>query len=204
MQKSSQANTRKRQGRNENDPVGDLGGGLIVETWPIGRLQEYSQNPRKNDNVVDKMVTAIQDYGFRIPIVARSDGTVVDGHLRLKAARKMGLETVPVALADDLTEAQVKAFRILANKSAEWAAWDRDLLRLELRELKAVGFELAPLGFTVSELRPLLGEDNSVEKRQMRDGMNYQVVIECESESHQAEILGDLQKKGLKCRPLIL
>ena len=70
-------------------------------------LIEYARNPRKNDFVVDRMVSCIKEFGFRIPIVAKSDGTVVDGHLRLKAARKLGLEEVPVVIADDLSEAQI-------------------------------------------------------------------------------------------------
>jgi len=102
---------------------------LKVETWPIERLVPYCRNPRKNDEQVDRMASAIREFGFRIPIVARSDGEVVDGHLRLKAAQKLGLKEVPVALADELTDAQVKAFRILANKSANWAEWDTDRLR---------------------------------------------------------------------------
>jgi DNA modification methylase len=131
---------------------------LKVETWPINRLVEYARNPRKNDDVLDRMVAAIHEFGFRIPIVARSDGTVVDGHLRLKAARKLNLPQVPVALADELTEAQVKAFRLLANRSANWASWDDDLLRLELAELQGLDFDLALTGFDLPELNTLLAE----------------------------------------------
>jgi len=76
------------------------------------------------------MVGAVKEFGFRIPIVAKSDGEVVDGHLRLKAARKLGMAEVPVALADGLTDAQIKAFRLLANRSANWAEWDNELLAL--------------------------------------------------------------------------
>jgi ParB-like nuclease domain len=68
---------------------------LKVEQWPIDRLVEYARNPRKNDAHVDRMAGAIREFGFRIPICARSDGTVVDGHLRLKAARKLGLTEAP-------------------------------------------------------------------------------------------------------------
>lgn len=107
---------------------------LQTETWPIDRLIPYVRNPRKNDEQVDRMVAAIKEFGFRIPVVAKSDGTVVDGHLRLKAAQRLGMTEVPVALADELTEAQVKAFRLLANRSANWAAWDNDLLALEMEE----------------------------------------------------------------------
>jgi len=94
---------------------------LTVEQWPIDRLIEYARNPRKNDAVVDQMAGAIREFGFRIPIVAKSDGSVVDGHLRLKAARKLGLTEVPVALADEITDAQIKAFRLLVNRSANWS-----------------------------------------------------------------------------------
>jgi ParB-like chromosome segregation protein Spo0J len=126
--------------------------GLKVEAWPIDRLIPYVRNPRKNDEQVDRMASAIREFGFRVPIVARSDGSVVDGHLRLKAAQKLGLKEVPVALADELTEAQVKAFRILANKSANWAEWDTDLLKLELQELQELDFDLELTGFDAEEL----------------------------------------------------
>lgn len=125
---------------------------LTVEQWPIEKLIPYARNPRKNDEQVDRMVSAIKEFGFRIPIVARSDGSVVDGHLRLKAARKMGMSEVPVALADELTPSQVKAFRLLANQSANWAEWDTDLLKLELEELKADGYDMELTGFDDSEL----------------------------------------------------
>ena len=126
--------------------------GLKVETWSIDRLIPYARNPRRNDEQVDRMASAIKEFGFRIPIVARSDGSLVDGHLRLKAAQKLGLKEVPVALADELTEAQVKAFRILANKSANWAEWEPDLLKLELQELQELDFNLELTGFDAGEL----------------------------------------------------
>jgi hypothetical protein len=131
---------------------------LKVEQWPIERLIEYARNPRKNDAVVDQMAGAIREFGFRIPIVAKSDGLVVDGHLRLKAARKLGLTEVPVALADELTDAQIKAFRLLANRSATWAEWDNDFLRLELGDLKELGFNLTLTGFDDIELGSLLAD----------------------------------------------
>ena len=131
---------------------------LKTESWPIERLVPYARNPRKNDEQVERMVAAIREFGFRIPVVAKSDGTVVDGHLRLKAARKLGLMEVPVALADELTDAQVKAFRLLANRSANWAAWDEDLLALELEELQAMAFDVSLTGFDVAEIDSLLAK----------------------------------------------
>ncbi len=131
---------------------------LTVEMWPVTRLIPYARNPRRNDAAVEKMCAAIREFGFRIPIVARSDGTVADGHLRLKAARRLGLDEVPVALADDLSEAQIKAFRLLANRSAAWAEWDDELLTLELQDLQGLGYDLGLTGFDVAELRSLLDE----------------------------------------------
>src|SRR5206468_4265675 len=96
---------------------------------------------------VDRMCTAITEFGFRIPIVAKSDGLIVDGHLRHKAALKLGIKTVPVALADELTDVQIKAFRLLANQSANWAKWDMPLLKLELESLRLADYPLELTGF---------------------------------------------------------
>jgi len=137
---------------------------LKIEHWQTAKLIPYARNPRKNDHVVDQMAGAIQEFGFRIPIIARSTGEVVDGHLRLKAAMRLGLDQVPVVLADDLTPTQIKAFRLLANRSATWAEWDDDLLRLELEELKLDDFELALTGFDADQLLEIMaGEETSTE-----------------------------------------
>ena len=136
---------------------------LNVEQWPIERLIPYARNPRKNDAQVDRMCAAIREFGFRIPIVAKSDGTVVDGHLRLKAAQKLGLKDVPVALADELSDVQVKAFRLLANQSANWAEWDNELLALELEELKLADFDTDLIGFEAELFEPQ--EDVPVEDK---------------------------------------
>ena len=133
---------------------------LILEHWPVAKLQPYANNPRRNDDAVTLMVDAIREMGFKVPIVARSDGEVVDGHLRLRAAKQLGLETVPVILADDLTPTQIKAFRILVNQSAHWADWDDELLRQEMQALAEMDFELDLIGFSQSELDALLATDD--------------------------------------------
>ena len=133
---------------------------LQHETWPIDKLIEYARNPRKNDHAVDRVAAAIREFGFRVPVVAKSDGTVVDGHLRLKAAKKLGLTEVPVVLADDMTDLQIKAFRLSVNKMAELAEWDDELLALELGELHAADFDMALLGFDAGELSAAMGLDS--------------------------------------------
>lgn len=129
---------------------------IRMETWPVGRLVPYARNPRKNDQAVDQMCASIQEFGFKIPCLVRSDGEVVDGHLRLKAAHKLGIPEVPVILCDEWTPAQVKAFRLLVNRSATWADWDEELLAVELEEIEELNFDLNLTGFDVSEIEELL------------------------------------------------
>lgn len=130
-----------------------------LEHWPVSDLIEYARNPRKNDHAVDKVAAAIREFGFRVPILAKSDKTVVDGHLRLKAAKKLGLEVVPVLLCDDMTDAQIKAFRLSVNRVSEEAEWDDELLRIELDELGEMGFDLELTGFSLDEIDDLMPEE---------------------------------------------
>lgn len=118
-----------------------------LQQWPTEKLIPYARNPRKNDHAVEKVASAIKEFGFRVPLLARSDGSLVDGHLRLKAAQKLNLDTVPVLLCDDMTDAQIKAFRISVNRMAELADWDTELLTLEIQELGELGFDSSLTGF---------------------------------------------------------
>jgi DNA modification methylase len=129
---------------------------MVVESWPIDRFVFYARNPRKNDAVVDRMCSSIREFGFKIPVLARSDGEVIDGHLRLKAAKKLRINDVPVILCDEWTPAQVKAFRLMVNRSVTWADWDEELLALELQELNEADFDLSLTGFDPKELDDLL------------------------------------------------
>ena len=141
-----------------------------LEEWKVSDLIEYARNPRKNDHAVDKVAAAIREFGFRVPILAKSDKTVVDGHLRLKAAKKLGLETVPVILCDDMSEAQIKAFRISVNRVAEFADWDNDLLRIEFDALKELDFDLELTGFSLDEIDGLEIEELAPEYEEDADG----------------------------------
>src|SRR5258707_366183 len=129
---------------------------LQIQVWSIDRLVLYARNPRKNDAAVDRMCSSIREFGFKIPILARSNGELVDGHLRVKAGRKLGITEVPVILCDEWTPAQVKAFRLMVNRSVTWAAWDEELLALELQELSAADFDLSLTGFDPGEIDGLL------------------------------------------------
>ncbi|HXP89151.1 MAG TPA: site-specific DNA-methyltransferase [Bryobacteraceae bacterium] len=130
-----------------------------IQTWPIDKFIVYARNPRKSDAAVDRMCASIREFGFKIPCLARSDGEVIDGHLRLKAARKLGLTEIPVILCDEWTAAQVKAFRLMVNRSATWADWDEELLTIELRDLQTSDYNLALTGFDTKEIEAFLLND---------------------------------------------
>ena len=123
-----------------------------IQMWPVARLTPYARNPRRNDGAVAKMCDSIREFGFKIPCLVRSDGELIDGHLRLKAAHRLGMTEIPVLLCDEWTPAQVKAFRLMVNRSATWADWDEDRLAQELEELRACDFDLSLTGFDTGEI----------------------------------------------------
>jgi DNA modification methylase len=129
---------------------------MQIETRRTDTLRPYARNPRRNDQAVEQMVASIREFGFKIPLLVRSDGEVVDGHLRLKAALALQLEELPVILCDEWTPAQVKAFRLMVNRSATWADWDNELLAFELQELHVAAFDLHLTGFDIKEIDDLL------------------------------------------------
>lgn len=112
---------------------------------PLEEVHPYENNPRKNDNAVDAVAASIKQYGFLVPLVISADHEIITGHTRYKAAGRLGLSTVPCVIADELTDEQIKAFRLVDNKVGELAGWDVDLLPLELadiaQDMTVFGFE---------------------------------------------------------------
>ena len=100
---------------------------------PLEEVHPYKNNPRKNDNAVDAVAASIRQYGFLVPLVISAEHEIIAGHTRYKAAGRLGLSTVPCVIADELTEDQIKAFRLADNKVGELAQWDVDLLPLHFR-----------------------------------------------------------------------
>jgi DNA modification methylase len=125
---------------------------MRVELWPIDRVKPYFRNPRVSDTAVDAVAASLKEFGFRQPIVVDADGVIIVGHTRWKAARKLGLAKVPVHVAKDLTAEQIKAYRIADNQTATIAEWDKELLPLELADLKSANFDLGLLGFSDDDL----------------------------------------------------
>lgn len=115
----------------------------------VKELIPYEKNPRKNDEAVKYVKASIEQFGFKVPIVIDANNIIVAGHTRLKAAKELGLKEVPCIVADDLTEEQIKAFRLADNKTAEAAEWDFELLNTELLDLQ-LNFNMSEFGFDIS------------------------------------------------------
>lgn len=108
----------------------------------LSDITPYENNPRKNDEAVKYVVESIKEFGFKVPIVIDKNNIIVAGHTRYKAAKKLKLKTVPCIIADDLTDEQIKAFRLADNKTSEFAEWDFNLLELELDSISNIDMSL--------------------------------------------------------------
>ena len=129
---------------------------MQIEFKPISEIRPYEHNPRINDGAVDAVARSIREFGWRQPIVVDKDGVIIVGHTRYKAAQQLGLERVPVHVANELTPAQVKAYRLADNKTADLAEWNLELLPIELAELERMDFNLDLIGFSGDELAELM------------------------------------------------
>lgn len=124
----------------------------------ISDLKPYEKNPRKNDEAAKYVAESIKSFGFKVPIVIDKENVIVAGHTRYKAAKKLKLNEVPCIVADDLTDKQIKAYRLADNKVAEMSEWDFDLLNEELDDL--FNFDMTAFGFNDEE------KNESVEVRE--------------------------------------
>lgn len=175
---------------------------MQVVDLEINKLIPYEKNPRKNDEAVKYVAESIKQFGFKVPIVVDKNNVIVAGHTRYKAATKLKFDKVPCIIADDLTDEQIKAFRLADNKVSEKAEWDIDLLGEELSDI--LDIDMSDLGFDFDfedeeEPAPKEREDLSDELKE-----TFEVIIECDNELQQEEIYYRLTSEGLKCRVLTL
>jgi hypothetical protein len=133
---------------------------MEISIRKIEDLKQYDRNPRKNDKGVDAVAESIREFGFKVPIIIDKNGVIVAGHTRLKAAMKLGMEEVPCIVADDLTESQIKAFRIADNRASDYSTWDFPLLVSEIQTLGGMYDEI----LNVADFEGLLEEFNDVTK----------------------------------------
>lgn len=128
----------------------------------IEEITPYANNPRNNDGAVESVAKSIEKFGFIGAIILNKNKVIINGHTRVKACKKLGMETIPAIIVDHLTKEQEDALRIADNKTGEIAEWNEDLLRAELKALEEAGFGIEDLGFDNSELEALLEGDVSV------------------------------------------
>ena len=158
----------------------------------VDDLKPYENNPRRNEHVVPAIMQSIKEYGFLVPLVITADNTVVTGHTRLKASKLLGMDTVPCIVADNLTERQIKAFRIADNKLSEHAEWSEDMLKQELSDLKKEGLDMSLTGFSFMELEELLN-DMAIEDENSKDSIPEMELKSFESYDYIVVVFDDIR-----------
>lgn len=121
---------------------------MQIKNWDINDVKPYNNNPRKNDEAVEKVANSIREFGWQQPIVVDKNGVIIVGHTRLKAAYRLELEQVPVLVAENLTDEQVKAYRLADNKTGELAIWDWHKLNIELEDIDWLDTNMEDFGFS--------------------------------------------------------
>lgn len=159
-------------------------------------LIPYINNPRNNDAAVDKVASSIKNFGFKVPIVVDSDNEIIAGHTRLKAAKKLGMDEVPCIVADDLSDGQIKAFRLADNKVSEFADWDMEMLEKELLDIKDIDidFKMEDFGFS-----PLKNEEEvEITERELVPfiKVHYLISADLNKNDQILEILDRLKEVG--------
>lgn len=122
---------------------------MEIKNIDIKLIKPYENNPRVNINAVDKVAESIKEFGFKVPLVINSDYVIINGHTRYEASKKLGLKNVPVIFADDLSEQQQNAFRIIDNKTHDYAEWDYETLE---EELDKISLDMSKYGFEENTL----------------------------------------------------
>ena len=176
----------------------------------IDELHEYENNPRLNDDAVDVVANSIKEFGWKVPIVIDKDNTIVTGHTRIKAARKLGITQIPCIVATDLSPSQIKAYRLADNSAAEKSGWDMSKLDMELKDLKDI-FCMEDFGFVDyealdSNFFPEEQTEQPVAEPQFVAGEtpddDYPLIIHCFSEIDRDNIMEAMEQEGRPCRRL--
>lgn len=148
-----------------------------IKEVPISDVKPYENNPRDNDGAVEATAKSIKEFGWQQPIVVDKDMVVIAGHTRLKAAKKLGFSKVPVVVADGLTEAQVKAYRLADNKVSETSIWDNKKLLQELEELDKLSEDVFT-GFESSDyFEDVLDESDNEPIQENDSGVTYKLTF---------------------------
>jgi len=176
-----------------------------IERWPLDRLKPDPRNPRKHPpRQLAQLADSIRLRGLPKPIFAKPDGTIIAGEGRWHASKLAGLADVPVIVAPEAwSDQQCREYAIADNVLALKAGWDDELLGAELLELDALGTDLPGLGFSDKELSKYLPAATGPNTGPQLEGLSYSVVVRCRDETHQRELLAQLESQGLTCDALI-
>ena len=185
----------------KNTPNCEQKSARSIVMLPVSEVRPYEKNPRKNSEAVKYVKASIEKFGFKQPIVIDSNRVIICGHTRLEAAKSLGMAEVPCIVADDLTDAQVKALRLADNKVAEFSEWEMNLLGEELGELAEISdIDMGDFGFDDNLDKFGDEEENGTEEKGVNLSETFQIIVECENEIEQQEIFEKLSGEGYKCR----
>ena len=185
----------------KNTPNCEQKSARSIVMLPVSEVRPYEKNPRKNAEAVKYVKASIEKFGFKQPIVIDSNRVIICGHTRLEAAKSIGMAEVPCIVADDLTDAQVKALRLADNKVAEFSEWEMNLLGEELGELAEISdIDMGDFGFDDNLDNLAAEEENGTEEKGVNLSETFQIIVECENEIEQQEIFEKLSGEGYKCR----
>jgi len=176
---------------------------MKIETRRIDTIRPYERNPRRNDPAVAAVAASLREFGFRQPIVVDAAGVIITGHTTYRAARKLGLQHVPVHVAEDLSREQVQAFRLADNKTAELAEWDDAKLTAEILALAGQGLDLAQFGFPAPDAREAGHADTSGTTsgdEGDRPGADFE-TLRCTFTAKQQETVRKALEKAAKAGP---
>lgn len=148
---------------------------ISIENVSIEEIKPYENNPRNNDDAVDAVATSIKEFGFKVPIVIDVNNVIVTGHTRYKAAKQLGFEKVPCIKADDLTDQQIKAFRLADNKVGEIATWDMERLNIELGD---IDIDMSEFGFDDMDIEDDVFEPINDEGHEKTEQYDHKLKID--------------------------
>lgn len=160
----------------------------------IDELIPYKNNPRLNDEAVEYVKNSIKEFGFKVPIVIDKNNVIIAGHTRIKASKELGIKDIPCIIADDLTEEQVKAFRLADNKVSEKSMWDYTKLDEELNNILDIDMSL--FDFDINT------DDVEIERIDLsnKEFEKYEIIITCQNEIELEEKYNKLMKEGYECK----
>ena len=181
----------------------DVAGRLeAIEWWPIDRPRDSEVNARTHPKKqIEELRASLRDYGQVWPILVREDGEIIAGHGRRVAAALEGMTEIKVLVARGWSEAQCRAFALLDNRIPLNAGWDAAKLAIELQRVRDDGGDPLKIGFSNADLKKLQLEPASTEPQ--LTGLSFSVIVRCDSEAHQGEVLQMLEDRGLKCEAMI-